>query len=126
MTMPVSNRSALIPRKPQRFEANNRPEDDDEIKGLPSYAPPGASFRAKVRRLGEDAGILEIEPVTEKLGGTINSVTGASGGKQNNLQETSIRIQAEVNLSGVLPPEGLVIETATHVRPRENKKGSEK
>ncbi|HEB83775.1 MAG TPA: hypothetical protein ENI92_02110, partial [Bacteroidetes bacterium] len=60
---PVSRNRALIPRRPSP-QSEEEPQpifEEEEVRPFVSYAPPGATLRARVRRLPEGSG--SVPPV---------------------------------------------------------------
>ncbi len=117
MVMPVTPKGALIPRNPVKYEHSEDLEDEnDELKGISSYAPPGATVRARVRRLG-DNGEKEVSPVTDEYDRRINS-TRLQNGKQGKSQKKYIvHVEAEVSFTGDFPSKELTIHTTTSILP---------
>lgn len=113
MTNPVSGNSALIPRRPEKPReewSEKRVEEDSVFVG---YAPPGAQWQAKVRRLGEE-GAAPVSPVKEESHQVVPK--GGVTVERNGDAGITLKIQAEVTVLGALPPNGVAIETVTVVR----------
>ncbi|MDP8208007.1 MAG: hypothetical protein P9L92_15185 [Candidatus Electryonea clarkiae] len=119
---PVNNNNALIPRHPNK--SREYPEstiEDSEVKQFTSYAPPGASFRARVRRLGEHEVVEEIEQVgTTEISSPIPSISNRSFDSTED-EELIIKVEAEVSFKGDFPKEGVTIETSTQIRTNSGK-----
>ncbi len=116
MTNPIPANEAMVPRCQPRFpDPEPVKQEDNEEQVVIGYAPPGASMRAKVRRLKDDEC---THPVTPAEGDV--APKGAVTVKAKNDTEVVIKVETEVALKGEIPSQGLVIETVTHVRPQKH------
>ncbi len=112
MNSSIDPNRALIPRnkeKPENIDDNYK-EIEDELK---PYAPAGARWKAKVRHLGDSESLTRVQKVDEN-GGQKKPTQVV---QKENGKDISIRFETEVKLTGKIPPEGVVIETSTRVKP---------
>jgi hypothetical protein len=114
MTHPVSGNNALIPRRPQSArDDDDRMESREQEPVFTGYAPPGAEWHARVRRLGGEntvsvAGVSDDDQKWESKKELKLDRIGSEG--------VTLKIEAEVTLHGKLPPEGVAVETVTVIR----------
>jgi hypothetical protein len=121
MTNPISGNSSLVPRRREEWEQEDvwGETDRNAEKSFVGYAPPGAEWRAKVRRLPEDNAAAPTLPVT------VDPKPGSNGGVRvirDDGNKLVLRIEAEVTVLGELPKEGVSVETVTVLR-RPNAQG---
>ena len=113
MTNAIVGSSSLVPRRGDEWEEVHGESGRDEEKVFAGYAPPGAEWRAKVRRLPEDSGTKPVLPVTVDPKPQSNNGVTVVRDEGNKLV---LRIEAEVTVLGDLPGEGVTVETVTILR----------
>ena len=117
MNRPVANNQALIPRHPSRYKDSYKtnPDDNEIIGKAVTYAPPGASFRARVKYLNDEDRIESVIPIDDNRLREFNLENYGSGPEDNN--EMKIKIESEVQIKGQIPENGFIIEQKTHIIP---------
>ncbi len=112
MSDPVRPNKALIPRNPVIWQDDTWRDEEIEEE-FKTYAPPGAQFRARVRRLGNVDDLLPVPQVQDK---TNESQPSGKISIENEGTGIRIRIQTEILLQDSLSNEGCIIETQTRIR----------
>ncbi len=113
MTLKISPDHVMVPRRDQKSRSSWIVEEEKEIETSHiSYAPPGASLNANVRRLKDREQKIIVGKVVEE-NRSEDVIEVESNGNGSSKRGLVFKIEAEVTVIGDLPEEGIAVETTT-------------